>query len=52
MPRRQDERARFLEELLGGMAQRMAQAVGDAVRAEMHRPAGAAEGPGVWFLAR
>jgi protease-4 len=47
-----DERARFLEELLGGMAQRMAQAVGDAVRAEMHRPAGAAEGPGVWFLAR
>jgi protease-4 len=47
-----DERARFLEELLGGMAQRVAQAVGDAVRAEMQRPAAAAEGPGVYFLAR
>lgn len=47
-----DERARLLEDLLGGVAQRVAQAVGDAVRAEMHRPAGGAEGPGVYFLAQ
>jgi protease-4 len=47
-----DERARFLEELLGGMAQKVAQSVAEAVRAEMHRPAASAEGPGVYYLAQ
>jgi protease-4 len=43
-----DERARFLEELMGGAAR----AVGDAVRAELHREANAAASPGVYYLAR
>jgi protease-4 len=47
-----DERARFLEELLGGVAQKVAQAVADTMRAEMNRQAATAEGPGVYFLAR
>ena len=47
-----DERSRFLEELLGGMAQKVAQAVGEAVRTEIHRQSTAADGPGVYFLAQ
>jgi protease IV len=47
-----DERARFLEELLGGVAQKVAQSVAEAVRTEMNRQTTSAEGPGVYFLAR
>ena len=47
-----DERARFLEELLGGVAQKVAQTVAESVRTEMQRTAAGAEGPGVYFLAR
>jgi len=47
-----DERSRFLEELLGGMAQKVAQAVGEAVRTEIHRQSTSADGPGVYFLAQ
>jgi protease-4 len=47
-----DERARFLEDLLGGVAQKVAQAVAESVRTEMHRQSTTAEGPGVYFLAR
>lgn len=44
-----DERARFFEDLFGGMAS----AVADALRAEMRREiAGGAQGPGVYYLAR
>ncbi len=43
-----DERARFLEELMGGAAR----GVADAVRAEIHREANAAASPGVYYLAR
>jgi hypothetical protein len=34
------------------MAQKVAQSVAEAVRAEMHRPAASAEGPGVYYLAQ
>jgi protease-4 len=47
-----DDRARFLEDLMGGVAQRMAQTVAETMRAEMHRQSTTAEGPGVYFLAR
>jgi len=47
-----DERSRFLEELLGGMAQKVAQAVAEAVRTEIHRQSTSADGPGVYFLAQ
>jgi protease-4 len=47
-----DERARFLEELLGGVAQKMAQSVAETLRAEVQRQTTTAEGPGVYFLAR
>jgi protease-4 len=47
-----DERARFLEELMGGMAQKVAQAVAEAVRTEIHRQSTSAEGPGVYYLAQ
>jgi len=47
-----DERSRFLEELLGGLAQKVAQAVAEAVRAEIHRQSTSADGPGVYFLAQ
>ncbi len=47
-----DERARFLEDLLGGVAQKMAQSVAEAVRTEVQRPAASSQGPGVWFLAQ
>jgi protease IV len=43
-----DERARFLEELIGGAAHTIA----DAVRTELHREATAAASPGVYYLAR
>ncbi len=47
-----DDRARFLEDLMGGVAQRVAQTVAETMRAEMHRQSNTAEGPGVYFLAR
>ena len=47
-----DERARFLEDLLGGVAQKMAQSVAETLRAEVQRQTTTAEGPGVYFLAR
>lgn len=47
-----DERARFLEELLGGVAQKVAQVVAESVRTELHRQSTTAEGPGVYYLAR
>jgi protease-4 len=47
-----DDRARFLEELLGGVAQKVAQSVAETVRTEMQRQSTSAEGPGVYFLAR
>jgi protease-4 len=47
-----DDRARFLEDLLGGVAQKMAQAVTETLRAEMHRQSTTMEGPGIYFLAR
>jgi len=47
-----DERARFLEELFGGMAQKVAESVGDAVRAEIRRESAEAQAPGVYYLAR
>jgi protease-4 len=47
-----DERSRFLEELLGGLAQKVAQAVAEAVRTEIHRQSTSADGPGVYFLAQ
>lgn len=47
-----DERSRFLEELMGGMAQKVAQAVAEAVRTEIHRQSTSADGPGVYFLAQ
>ncbi len=47
-----DERARFLEDLLGGVASKVATAVAETVRAEMGRQAATADGPGVYFLAR
>jgi protease-4 len=43
-----DEKSRFFEELMGGAAH----AVADAVRAELHREASAAAAPGLYFLAR
>jgi protease-4 len=43
-----DERARFLEELMGGAARSIA----DAVRTEIHREATAATTPGVYYMAR
>jgi protease-4 len=47
-----DDRARFLEDLLGGVAQKVAQSVAETMRAEMHRQSTTTEGPGVYFLAR
>ena len=47
-----DDRARFLEDLLGGVAQKAAQSVAETLRAEMHRQSTTMEGPGVYFLAR
>ena len=47
-----DERARFLEDLLGGVATKVAQSVAETMRAEMHRQSTTMEGPGVYFLAR
>lgn len=47
-----DERSRFLEELMGGMAQKVAQVVAEAVRTEIHRQSASADGPGVYFLAQ
>jgi len=47
-----DERSRFLEELMGGMAQKVAQVVVEAVRTEIHRQSTSADGPGVYFLAQ
>ncbi len=47
-----DERARFLEDLLGGVAQKMAQSVAETLRTEVQRQTTTAEGPGVYFLAR
>ena len=47
-----DDRARFLEDLLGGVAQKVAQSVAETMRAEMQRQSTTAEGPGVYFLAR
>lgn len=47
-----DERARFLEDLLGGVAQKVAQSVAETMRAEVQRQSTTAEGPGVYFLAR
>jgi len=47
-----DERARFLEDLLGGVATKVAQAVAETMRAELHRQSTTMEGPGVYFLAR
>jgi protease-4 len=47
-----DERSRFLEELLGGMAQRVAQVIADSVRTEIHRQSTSADGPGVYYLAQ
>jgi protease-4 len=47
-----DDRARFLEDLLGGVAQKMAQSVTETLRAEMHRQSTTMEGPGIYFLAR
>jgi protease IV len=43
-----DERARFLEELMGGATRGIA----DAVRAELHHEANAAATPGVYYMAR
>jgi protease-4 len=43
-----EDRSRFLEELMGGAAR----GIGDAVRAELHREANAAASPGVYYLAR
>ncbi len=47
-----DERARFLEELMGGMAQKVAESFADAVRAEVHRESVSADSPGLYYLAR
>jgi protease-4 len=47
-----DDRARFLEDLLGGVAQKVAQSVAETMRAEIHRQSTTMEGPGVYFLAR
>ena len=47
-----DERTRFLEDLLGGVAQKVAQSVAETMRAEMHRQSTTMEGPGIYFLAR
>ncbi|HVP68818.1 MAG TPA: signal peptide peptidase SppA [Anaeromyxobacteraceae bacterium] len=47
-----DERARLFEELFGGMAQRVAESVAEAVRAEFQRESAAAGAPGVYYLAR
>ncbi len=47
-----DERARFLEDLLGGVATKVAQSVAETMRAEIHRQSTTMEGPGVYFLAR
>ena len=47
-----DERTRFLEDLLGGVAQKVAQSVAETMRAEMQRQSTTSEGPGVYFLAR
>ena len=47
-----DDRARFLEDLLGGVAQKVAQSVAETMRAEMHRQSTTMEGPGIYFLAR
>ena len=41
-----------LEDLLGGVAQKVAQSVAETMRAEMHRQSTTTEGPGVYFLAR
>jgi protease-4 len=43
-----DDRARFFEEIFGGAARSIA----DAVRAEVRRETVAAEGPGVYYLAQ
>jgi protease-4 len=43
-----EDRSRFLEELMGGAAR----GIGDAVSAELHREANAAASPGVYYLAR
>jgi protease IV len=47
-----DERTRFLEDLFGGVAQKVAQTVAETMRAEMHRQSTTMEGPGIYFLAR
>jgi protease-4 len=43
-----EDRVRFLEELMGGMAS----AVAEAVRGEVRRQAVSADGPGVYYLAQ
>ena len=43
-----EERSRFFEELIGGAAR----SVADAVRTELHREASAAATPGVYYMAR
>jgi protease-4 len=47
-----DERVRFLEELMGGMAQKVAESFAEAVRAEVSRQSVSVEGPGLYYLAR
>jgi len=47
-----DERARFLEDLLGGVTQKVAQAATEAVLAEVARQSTAVEAPGLYYLAR
>ena len=47
-----DERSRFLEELLGGLAQKVAQAVAEEVRTEIHRLSTSADGPGTFSMIR
>jgi len=47
-----DERARFLEELMGGMAQKVAESFAETVRAEVQRQSVSAESPGLYYLAR
>ncbi|HTP50666.1 MAG TPA: signal peptide peptidase SppA [Anaeromyxobacteraceae bacterium] len=47
-----DDRARFLEELMGGVAQKVAESFGDAIRTEIGRQSASVEAPGLYYLTR
>jgi protease-4 len=47
-----DERARFLEDLLGGVTQKVAESATAAVLAEIERQSTSVQAPGLYYLAR